>query len=155
MGYALFFRLSHTPVEELVRINTTRALAQGWRVVIRGRDIGALDRLDEALWRDPADGFLPHGIAGGPHDAAQPVLLTLGAERPNGAQALIALEGAEVTPGEIAELERVWIVFDGNDELALQVARSQWRALTSAGAEAEFWSEASGQWRKEADNRKS
>lgn len=155
MGYALFFRLSHTPVEELVRINTTRALAQGWRVVIRGRDIGALDRLDEALWRDPADGFLPHGIAGGPHDAAQPVLLTLGAERPNGAQALIALEGAEVTPGEIAELERVWIVFDGNDELALQVARSQWRALTGAGAEAEFWSEASGQWRKEADNRKS
>ncbi|RRH72609.1 DNA polymerase III subunit chi [Falsigemmobacter faecalis] len=155
MGYALFFRLSHTPAEELVRITTTRALAQGWRVVIRGRDISALDRLDEALWRDPADGFLPHGLSGGPHDAAQPVLLTLGSERPNGAHALITLEGAEVSPEEIAELERVWIVFDGNDDLALQVARSQWRALTGAGAEAEFWSEASGQWRKEADNRKS
>lgn len=153
MGHALFYRLDHSGMEDLVRINATRALANGWRVVVRGRDIAALDRLDEMLWRDPADGFLPHGMAGGPHDAQQPVLLTLGQDAPNGARVLVALDGAPVTAAEIAGYERCWIIFDGNDPLALQVARQQWRDLTAEGAEAEFWSEASGQWRREADNR--
>jgi DNA polymerase-3 subunit chi len=43
-------------------------------------------------------------------------------------------------------LERVCILFDGNDEAALQVARGQWKALTDAVCEAQYWSQEGGSW---------
>jgi DNA polymerase-3 subunit chi len=58
-----------------------KSLAAGWRVAVRGRTDEMLDRLDAQLWLGPEDGFLPHGRAGGPHDALQPVLLTTEAGR--------------------------------------------------------------------------
>lgn len=153
MGHALFFHLTRSTAEQVVRLNVARALAMGWRVVIRGADRGALERLDERLWLDPEDSFLPHGLAGGARDARQPVLLTDGAAIPNGARALLALDGAAVSGDEVAALERVWIVFDGADPAALETARGQWRALTAAGAQAEYWSEEQGKWQMKTPRR--
>ena len=97
MGHALFYHLTRSGPEDLVRMLVGRALQAGWRVAIRGRDRARLERLDAALWLHPADGFLPHGLAGGPHDADQPVLLTTHAALPNAARAVLALDGADVT----------------------------------------------------------
>jgi DNA polymerase-3 subunit chi len=153
MGHALFYHLTRSGPEDLVRMLVGRALQAGWRVAIRGRDRTGLERLDAALWLHPADGFLPHGLAGGPHDADQPVLLTTHAALPNAARAVLALDGADVTAPEVAALERAWIVFDGGDAAAVDRARDQWRALTGAGAEAEYWSEESGRWQMKHSRR--
>lgn len=153
MGHALFYHLTRSGPEDLVRMLVGRALQAGWRVAIRGRDRALLERLDAALWLHPADGFLPHGLAGGPQDADQPVLLTTGAALPNGARAVLALDGADVTAPEVTALERAWIVFDGGNAAAVDRARDQWRALTGAGAEAEYWSEESGRWQMKHSRR--
>lgn len=153
MGHALFYHLTRSGAEDVVRLLAGRALAMGWRVVLRGADAAALARLDERLWLEPADGFLPHGMAGGRHDARQPLLLTTGTVLPEGARALMVVDGAGVTADEVARLERVWIVFDGADPAALETARAQWRALTAAGAEAEYWSEESGRWQMKTARR--
>ena len=153
MGRALFYHLTRSSAEDLVRMLATRALGLGWRVAVRGRDRPALERLDERLWLVPEEGFLPHGLAGGAHDADQPVLLTTGSAMPNGAQALVSLDGAGVDPAEVARLERVWIVFDGADPAAVEHARGQWRDLTAADAEAEYWSEDSGRWQMKTARR--
>jgi DNA polymerase-3 subunit chi len=153
MGHALFYHLSRSAPEDLVRMLVGRALQAGWRVAIRGCDRAGLERLDAALWLHPADGFVPHGLDGGPHDADQPVLLTTGPALPNGARAVLALDGAEVTAPEVASLERAWIVFDGADPAAVERARTQWRAVTGAGAEAEYWSEESGRWQMKHSRR--
>jgi DNA polymerase-3 subunit chi len=63
----------------------------------------------------------------------------------------MAVDGAEVSPEEVQTLERVCILFDGNDEAATEAARGQWRALTGAGCAAQYWSEASGKWEKKAE----
>jgi DNA polymerase-3 subunit chi len=128
-----------------------KSLGAGWRVAVRGRDAARLVWLDERLWLGPEDGFLPHGIAGGPHDADQPVLLTTQSACPNGAVCVMAIDGAEVRAEEVQTLERVCILFDGNDDAAVQVARGQWKALTGAGCAAQYWSEASGRWEKKAE----
>jgi DNA polymerase-3 subunit chi len=51
----------------------------------------------------------------------------------------------------VKALERVCILFDGNDGRAVEGARAQWRALTGAGCAAQYWSEASGRWEKKAE----
>jgi DNA polymerase-3 subunit chi len=63
----------------------------------------------------------------------------------------MTLDGAEVTPAEVAAAERVWILFDGRDETAVARARDQWKALTGAGTAAQYWSEESGRWQKKAE----
>ncbi|MDD8024358.1 MAG: DNA polymerase III subunit chi [Paracoccaceae bacterium] len=147
---ALFYHLTHSPLEDVVTTLSTRALGQGWRIELRGRDAGRMAWLDERLWLGGDESFLPHGLAGGPHDALQPVLLTTSPCAP-GRQAVMAIDGAAVTAAEIATHDRVWILFDGNDPQAVEHARGQWRELTGAGAKAQYWSEESGRWEKKAE----
>jgi DNA polymerase-3 subunit chi len=129
-----------------------KARGAGWRIAVRGREAARMEWLDEKLWLGPEEGFLPHGRAGQPHEADQPILLTTQADMPNGAACLMTVDGAEVTPEEVQALERVCVLFDGNDDAAVQVARGQWKALTSAGCQAQYWSEASGRWEKMAES---
>lgn len=151
MGAAFFYHLTRAPLEQSLALLLDRSLANGWRVAVRGRDQGRIQWLDERLWLGDEEAFLPHGIAGGAHDAAQPVLLTCGTDLPNNAQCLMSVDGAEVTPENVRDLERVCILFDGHDEAAVQHARGQWKALTDAGCAAQYWSEESGRWEKKAE----
>lgn len=146
MGNALFYHLTRSTPETLVPSLIARSRAAGWRVELRGTDAARMARLDDLLWQ--AEGFLPHGLAGGPHDALQPVLLTVAGEDAAGADCLIVLDGAAVDAAECVAAQRVCIVFDGNDDSALEIARTQWRSLTGAGVAAEYWSEAGGRWEK-------
>lgn len=152
MGTVLFYHQTRTTPADTLAVNAPRALAQGWRVMVRGTDAAALDHLDAALWlKSGDDGFLPHGLAGGPHDADQPVLLGTG-QPANGARVLALIDGAGAADAEIAGMERVWVLFDGNDPDRLQAARAQWKAVTAAGHAAQYWSEDSGRWEKKAES---
>jgi len=151
MGAVYFYHLTRSAPEATVQTLLGKSLAAGWRVAVRAPVAGVLDRLDDLLWLQPEDGFLPHGRAGGDHDAAQPVLLTTSPDLPNGAACVIAVAGAEVSPDEVQALDRVCILFDGSDEAALTHARGQWKALTGAGCVAQYWSEENGQWQKKAE----
>ena len=151
MGSAFFYHLTQKPLEVTLPMLLGKALGAGWRVAVRGTDAARMDWLDQKLWLGPEDGFLPHGLAGGPHDAAQPVLLTVAEEAVNDPQCLMTVDGAEVAPEEVQALERVCVLFDGNDPAAVDVARGQWRSLTGAGCSAQYWSEASGRWEKKAE----
>lgn len=151
MGEAYFYHLTRAPLEVTLATLLTKSLQAGWRVAVVGRTDDALERLDAQLWLRPDDGFLPHGRAGGPHDAAQPVLLTTGAAG-NDPTCLVSVEGADVSPEDVTRMERVMVLFDGHDEAALQVARAQWKALTGAGVSAKYWSEESGKWEMKAQS---
>lgn len=151
MGTALFYHLTRRPLEETLAMLLGKALGAEMRVAVRGTDAQRLAWLDERLWLKPEEGFLPHGLAGGPHDALQPVLLTTEDVVPNDPQCLMSVDGAEVTAREVAALARVCVLFDGNDATALDRARAQWKTLKDAGAAAQYWSEDSGRWEKKAE----
>jgi DNA polymerase-3 subunit chi len=152
MGTVMFFHLMQSAPADTLAVNAPRALGQGWRVMVRGTDPALLDLLDQALWlRGGDDSFLPHGLEGGPHDGDQPVLLGLGGPV-NDARVLALVDGAEATDAEIVAMERVWVLFDGNDPDRLQAARGQWKAMTTAGHAAQYWSEEAGKWEKKAES---
>ena len=146
MGAAWFYHMTRTPLEATLPVLLEKSLAAGWRVMVRGVGAARLDWLDQALWLGPDDGFLPHGLAGGPHDAAQPILLTTATEAANAPDCLVSVDGARITPDEVAALSRAMILFDGNDPAAVDTARDQWRSLTGAGVAAKYWSQESGHW---------
>jgi len=148
MAAARFYHLTDSPAEALLPGLAGKALEAGMRVALRGASAGRMAELDAALWR--GEGFLPHGLAGGPHDADQPILLVWddrpAPDLPNRPGCLIALDGVAVAAAEAQALERVLIVFDGRDPAAVETARGQWRALTGAGVPAEYWNREGGRW---------
>ncbi|MEM7319467.1 MAG: DNA polymerase III subunit chi [Pseudomonadota bacterium] len=152
MGAAYFYHLTRNPLERTLPVLLSKARQAGWRIAVRGVAPDRLDRLDDTLWLGDEDDFLPHGRSGGPHDGDQPILLTTSMDTPNGATCVMSVDGAEIDPDEVARLDRVCILFDGNDTQALQTARGQWKALTGAGCEAQYWSEESGRWEKKAES---
>lgn len=153
MGEVFFYHMTQTPLEATLPTLVARSRERGWRVAIRARSDERIAWLDDRLWLGDDAGFLPHGRAGGPFDADQPVLLTTGADIPNAAACLMAVDGAEVTADEVATLDRVCILFDGADAAAVQHARSQWRSLTTAGCAATYWSQESGRWEQKAESK--
>jgi len=152
MGAAFFYHLTRKPLVETLGLLLGKSRSNGWRVAVRGVDDAGIAALDAALWLGAEDSFLAHGVAGGPQDADQPILLTTqSGPAVNQPQCLMSVHGATVTADEIAALERVCILFDGTDEDAVQVARGQWKSLKEAGASAQYWSEESGAWEKKAE----
>lgn len=152
MGSAYFYHLTRAPLEVTLPQLISKARGAGWRVAVRGCEGARMEWLDAKLWQGADDSFLPHGQAGGPHDADQPVLLTTDKTLPNKAACLMTVDGAEVDAQDVQTLERVCVLFDGNDPVALDVARGQWKALTGAGCAAQYWSEESGRWEKKAES---
>ena len=151
MGAVYFYHLTRTPLEKTLPVLLEKSLSLGWWIELRGRDRAAMERLDAQLWLGPEDRFLPHGLAGGPHDADQPVLLTCGEAAANRPSCVMSVEGAEVSPEEAQALERACILFDGQDGAAVSHARDQWRRLTGAGCSAQYWSQESGRWEKKSE----
>ncbi|OCX66136.1 DNA polymerase III subunit chi [Thioclava sp. SK-1] len=153
MGAALFYHVTQSSIVDVVVNLLTRAVQQGWQVELRGTSLPAMEQMDDQLWRagGPAE-FLPHGLAGGAHDALQPVLLTTTSGATSGRQAILSVDGADVRPEELDHHDRVWILFDGMDGAAVTHARGQWKGLTGAGAKAQYWSEESGRWEKKSES---
>ena len=149
MGAVFFYHLTDSPLEATLPMLIGKARGAGWRVLVRSPDAALTKRLDDVLWLGPEEGFLPHGVAGGPHDADQPVLL--GDATSEGFGCLMSVGGAEVGAAEVGTLERTCILFDGHDGDALHHARGQWKALTDAGCAAQYWAQEGGRWVMKAE----
>jgi len=147
---AIFYHLLRAGLDETVMTTVARARGAGWRVMIRAPDRGLLQHLDAKLWLGPEEGFLAHGLANGSQDADQPVLLDSG-PMANAPQGLMLLAGAQADLAEVADLQRIWVLFDGADPDAVAQARQSWTRFTGWGLAAQYWSDEGGAWVKKSD----
>ena len=150
MSEVYFYHLTRQRVDQALRPLLGKCLANGWRVLIRGREEAEIRQLDDALWQGPAEEFLPHGLAGAAQEADQPVLLALEGHKAQH-DCLICVGGSAVTADEVLASKRVCILFQDDNGLHMQTARSQWRSLTEAGIAAKYWSQAKGNWELQAE----
>lgn len=153
MAEVYFYHLTRSRLDQALPDLLEKVRAKPWRALVRGRDIEKLKHLDTALWQYKEDSFLAHGLAGGKHDADQPVLLTDQTVNANNAEILLLTDGAKTTPEEVALYTRVCLMFDGNAEAELGSARADWKALTDAGVPAQYWAQEDGRWTKKAEKK--
>ena len=144
-----FYHLERTSLDQALPELLEKTLARGWRALVRCTSGERLEHLDGWLWSYRDESFLPHGVHNTPDAGRQPVLLTLGTENDNGAQALFLLDGAE--PERLDVFERCLVLFDGRDETALATARRRWREVRAADHPASYWRQSeAGRWCKQA-----
>jgi DNA polymerase-3 subunit chi len=118
-------------------------------VVVQAGSEERAEALASLLWSFDDDSFLPHGTKADGYPDLQPVWLTALDENPNNANVRFYVDGAPV--GEIENLVRAVILFDGNDAAAVQAARDGWKHFRSAGHEVSYWQQdEQGRWQNRA-----
>ena len=150
MGDVYFYHLTRSPMAATVTDLLGKCMSNDWRVVIQGKNFPVMQALDTQLWKGPVDAFLPHGLANGKTDDDQPVLLTVDMADYQTRQVLMVVDDAPFNPTDAQNLERVCILFDGNNPESVNIARAKWKAVSDAGVTAQYWSQESGNWQKKA-----
>ena len=122
-------------------------MAEGGRLVIVAEDEAQRVALDRLLWSYAPESFLPHGIAGGKHDAVQPVLIAGSPEAANSARHIALADG--VWRDEALAFDRAFHFF-GEERIA--EARVAWKALAGReGVDRRYWKQnEAGRWEQAA-----
>jgi DNA polymerase-3 subunit chi len=144
-----FYHLTRMALDQALPKLLGRVLAQAGRAQVLVGNAERLGALDDSLWKCADPDWLPHGTAASGHAAMQPIWLTA-ADEPaaNGARFLFLVDGAE--SALLAEFDRVFDLFDGNDEAALVAARARWKAVKEAGHVLSYWQQGQRGWEKKA-----
>ena len=140
-----FYRLTRDPVERVLPALASRILGNGDRLLIVAGPAMQRQAIDEALWTIQPASFLPHGAAGSPDEAIEPILIagTLDPAPANGARR-VALADGEWRDDALG-FDRVFLLFDNS---RIDDARALWRSLAARDdVDNRFWKQdESGRW---------
>ncbi len=141
-----FYQLGAAQPDSVIASIAGKLLDDAQRLLVVAADEGLLSRLDRQLWDQGAASFLPHGLAGGADDAAQPILLSTGTDAPNLARNVLIADG-EWREAALA-YDRAFYLFDA---VTLDGARLAWKLLAGReGVERNYWALEDGKWVKKA-----
>ncbi len=137
-----FYQLSRDPAPQVAALLAGKALGAGARVLIVADDQALLEESSRALWEASPQSFLANAMAGGDHDARQPILLSSQLSPTNKAEMLILADGMWRDPGDA--FARVMLLFDAS---TIDNARATWRELGENDAiTRHFWKQEGGRW---------
>ena len=150
MAELLFYHLTRRHLDQVLPELLEKTLQRGWRAVVKGGSEERIEVLNGVLWTYNRTAFLPHGLKADGFSDRQPIYLTTEDERPNDAQVLFLVDGADTD--EAASYIRVCDLFDGNDEEAVTAARARWKKAKDAGHTLTYWQQSeTGGWMKKAE----
>ena len=139
-----FYQLGAAQPDSVIAAIAGKLLPDGQRLLVVAADDGLLARLDRQLWDQGPASFLPHALAGGADDAAQPILLSTGTDAPNRARNILIADG-EWREAALA-YDRAFHLFDDG---TLEGARLAWKLLAGReGVERNYWALEDGKWVK-------
>ena len=137
-----FYQLAGTPAEQVIASIAEKVLGSDGRLLVVADDEVLLARLERQLWDQGPTSFLPHGTAGGPDDARQPVLLSTSVDAPNQARNMLIADG--LWRDAALNFDRSFYLFDGD---TLDGARLAWKLLSGReGVERRYWANEGGKW---------
>lgn len=148
MTEVLFYHLQRQPLEAVLPALVEKSVERGWRVAIEVPGKERLSALDDHLWTYRDESFLPHGTDQAADCAGEPVLLTTGSANLNNANVRFLVDGASIGD-DASTYERLVLLFDGADDVALAHARDEWRKVRAQGLAATYWQQdENGRWSK-------
>ena len=105
-----FYQLSRDPVDVTVAKLARKVLQAGERLVVVSGDEAQRQHLSKVMWEQSGAAFLANGMAGGPHDARQPILVSDSCAAPNEARMTLIADGQ--WREDALGFKRVLLLFD-------------------------------------------
>jgi len=137
-----FYQMSRDPAPAVAAMLAKKTRAAGGRMLVVAAESTQREAISEALWDSAPEDFLANGMAGGEHDARQPILLSSVVVNANDADFLLLADGEWRDPG--TGFSRVMLLFDS---ATIDGARGTWRELGQADVvERRYWKQQGGRW---------
>ena len=151
MAQVDFYHLQKQSLENVLPKLLEKAYATGKPIKVKVGNEDRVEFINSALWSYDEQSFLPHGSKKDGFGEEQPIWISAGDDAPNQAVFLFLVDGAAVTPDVLSQYERVFNIFDGNSEAALNQARAFWKELKTSGNTINYWQQDdAGKWNKKA-----
>ncbi len=134
-----FYHLQKAPLEQVLPKLCEKAYATGKRIKVLIGNAERVEFINSLLWTYSEESFLPHGSKRDGFAEEQPIFISAEETNENNATLLILADGAELSAEKLNAYERVLNIFDGNDEMALNNARTYWKEIKTLGGELHYW----------------
>ena len=146
-----FYHLQKQSLENVLPKLLEKAYATGKPIKVKVGNEERVEFINSALWSYDEQSFLPHGSKKDGFGEEQPIWISAGDDAPNQAVFLFLVDGAVVAPDVLSQYERVFNIFDGNSEAALNQARAFWKELKASSNTINYWQQDdAGKWNKKA-----
>lgn len=141
-----FYQLKKQSFEDVLPKLLQKAYATGKRIILK-TTTDKVEEINTFLWTYNEDSFLPHGSRKDGFAEQQPIWITDNEDNPNNAVFLFLTCNVGYECDKLAEYERIFNIFDGNDEASLNNARSMWKTYKNLGFDVYYWEQsANGIW---------
>jgi DNA polymerase-3 subunit chi len=134
-----FYHLQKQTLDEVLPKLLSKAYGTGEKIIVKVGTVERVEFLNSLLWTFNDESFLPHGSKKDGFAEKQPIWLTAETDNPNHATFLFLVDGAEIEPKQATGFSRIFNIFDGNSEEALNQARQLWKTCKDAGFEVNYW----------------
>jgi DNA polymerase III subunit chi len=149
MAEVSFYHFERKSVDQELPSLLQRGVAQGIRMAVVAQSAERVKDLSQKIWGHDETAFIPHGFEGEPNADSQLIYLCSNDQPANGAAFRYYIGGA--TPVSLEGLKRANILFDGQDESAVENARGLWRRFKAEGALIKYWKQDDdGRWKDQA-----
>lgn len=146
-----FYHLQKQTLEDVLPKLLEKALTLKQNVLIKIGNEERVEFLNSHLWTYNDTSFLPHGSKKDGFASQQPIWLTAEDDNPNNAKLLFLTDGAAVNLENLNNFDRVFNIFDGNNQTSLEQARMFWKNLKAAEFDVYYWKQdADGKWMQAA-----
>lgn len=146
-----FYHLQKQTLEEVLPKLLGKALTLKQNILIKIGNEERVEFLNSHLWTYNDTSFLPHGSKKDGFASQQPIWLTAEDDNPNNAKLLFLTDGAAVNLENLNNFDRVFNIFDGNNQTSLEQARMFWKNLKAAEFDVYYWKQdADGKWMQAA-----
>ena len=144
-----FYHLERQSLDEALAQLLEKACQAQLKSVVRVSNTMLLNSLDKALWEKPLNSFLPHATAKDKFLQQQQVFLSENDDNPAKATLLFIINDAEFSSFE--GYDRVFYVFEGQNQLNVDHAREIWKKLRDEGVSLKYWQQGErGNWQLKA-----
>lgn len=134
-----FYHLQKQTLDEVLPKLLSKAFATGEKIIVKIGTTERVEFLNSLLWTFNDESFLPHGSKKDGFGEQQPIWLTSDNDNPNHATFLFLVDGAEIEVNQAVVFSRIFNIFDGNSDEALNQARQLWKTYKDAGFEVNYW----------------
>ena len=142
-----FYHLQKQSLEDVLPKLLIKAYDSGKKIKVKIGTAERVEFINALLWTFDDESFLPHGSKKDGFSKAQPIYLSADDDNPNEAEFLFLVDGAIEPIENLSAFTRIFNIFDGNDEVALNAARKYWKSVKESGAEIHYWQQDSvGKW---------
>ncbi len=146
-----FYHLQKQNLEQVLPKLLEKAYSTGKNIKVKVGNEMRVEFLNSHLWTFDDTSFIPHGSKKDGFAELQPIWFSPDDDNPNHAELLFLIDGAAVDTDTAAKFERIFNIFDGNLDSAVEQSRGLWKLFKSAEMETYYWQQDdNGRWTQKA-----